>query len=84
MFRSQQRKTKILFGLSDAVLTFLAFEIAYELRQDLPFQHNFFLRPDTKALLLVYSVITWVAAGYWLNVSGHIDSARISTILRET
>ncbi|HXE63863.1 MAG TPA: sugar transferase [Bryobacteraceae bacterium] len=84
MFRSQQRKTRILFGLSDAALTFLAFEIAYELRHNLPFAHDFFLRPDTKALLLVYSVITWVAAGYWLNVSGHIDSARISTILRET
>jgi exopolysaccharide biosynthesis polyprenyl glycosylphosphotransferase len=84
MFRSQQRKTKILFGLSDALLTFLSFEIAYRLRQSLPFQHNFFLLPDTKALLLVYSVITWVAAGYWLNVSGHIDSARLSTILRET
>ncbi len=84
MFRSQQRKTKILFGLSDAVLTFLAFEIAYALRQVLPFQLNFFLQPDTKALLLVESILAVVAAGYWLNVSGHIDSGRISTILRET
>ncbi len=84
MFRSHQRKTKILFGLSDAVLTFFAFEIAYWVRESLPLQRNFFLRPDTKALLLVYSVLTWVVAGYWLNVSGRIDSARISTILRET
>jgi len=83
MFRSQQRKTKILFGLSDAFLTAAAFEIAYALRQWLPFSHRFFLAPDTKVLLLAFSVITWVAAGYWLNVSGQLDSARIRAILRE-
>ncbi len=83
MFRSQQRKTQILFGLSDAILTFAAFEIAYTLRQSLPFSHRFFLQPDTKTLLLGFSVITWVTAGYWLNVSGQLDSARIRTILRE-
>lgn len=83
MFRSQQRKTKILFGLSDAVLTFAAFEIAYTLRESLPFELRFFLPPDIKSLLLGFSVITWVAAGYWLNVSGLLDSARIRTILRE-
>ena len=83
MFRSQQRKTKILFGLSDAVLTFAAFEIAYRLRKSLPFELRFFLPPDIKSLLLGFSVITWVAVGYWLNVSGLLDSARIRTILRE-
>jgi len=84
MFRSQQRKTKILFGLSDAILTAAAFEIAYTLRQWLPFfLHRFFLQPDTKTLLLGFSVITWVTVGYWLNVSGQLDSARIRAILRE-
>jgi exopolysaccharide biosynthesis polyprenyl glycosylphosphotransferase len=85
MFRSQQRKSKILFGLSDAALTAAAFEIAYWLRQMLPRSHYqfFFLQPDTKTLLLGFSVITWVTVGYWLNVSGQLDSARIRTILRE-
>ena len=85
MFRSQQRKTKILFGLFDAILTFAAFEIAYALRQSLPYPayHRFFLQPDTKTLLLGFSVITCVTIGYWLNVSGQLDSARIRTILRE-
>lgn len=84
MFRSQQRKTKILFGLSDAILTFLAFEVAYWLRASLPFAHNFFLMPDTRRLLLIYCILTWVSVGYSLNVSRHIDSTRISTILRES
>jgi exopolysaccharide biosynthesis polyprenyl glycosylphosphotransferase len=83
MFRSQQRKTKILFGLFDAILTAAAFEIAYALRQALPLSHVFFLLPETKTLLLTFSVITWVTVGYWLNVSGQLDSARIRAILRE-
>lgn len=83
MFRSQQRKTKILFGLSDAVLTAAAFEIAYRVRQALPLGHVFFLPEDKKNLLLAFSVITWVAVGYWLNVSGQLDSARIRAVLRE-
>ena len=82
MFRSQQRKRKILFGLSDALLTAAAFESAYRLRQILPFGHVFFLRPEQKSLLLAFTVITWVTVGYWLNVSGVLDSARIRSILR--
>jgi len=83
MFRSQQRKTKILFGLSDAVLTAIAFEAAYWLRQSLPFENKFSVDADVKSLLLGFSVITWVTVGYWLNVSGQLDSARIRAILRE-
>jgi len=83
MFRSQQRKTKILFGLSDALLTAAAFEIAYRLRQSLRFDHVFFLPDDKKTLLLGFSVITSVTFGYWLNVSGRLDSARIRAILGE-
>lgn len=83
MFRSQQRKTKILFGLFDALLTAAAFEIAYRLRQSLPFSHQFFLQRDAKLLLLSFSIFTWVTVGYWLNVSGQLDSARIRAILRE-
>ena len=83
MFRSQQRKTKILFGLSDALLTAAAFEIAYRLRQSLHLDHVFFLPDDKKNLLLASAVLIWVTVGYWLNVSGKLDSARIRAILRE-
>jgi exopolysaccharide biosynthesis polyprenyl glycosylphosphotransferase len=83
MFRSQQRKTKILFGLFDAILTAFAFEIAYRVRQILPFSYQFYLQPDTKTLLLSFSVITCTTVGYWLNVSGQLDSAHIRAILRE-
>ena len=68
MFRSQQRKRKILFGLSDVVLTAAAFELAYGFRRWLPLSNEFFLLPEVKDLLPCFSVLAWVAAGFWLNV----------------
>jgi hypothetical protein len=84
MFRSQQRKTKILFGLSDVFLTAAAFQLAYLCRQWLPLNHQFYLLPDVRTLLLVFSVATWVATGYWLNVYGKLHAAVIGVILRDS
>lgn len=83
MFRSQQRKTKILFGLSDVFLTAAAFEIAYRFRQSLNLDNNFFLEADVHTLLLCFSVFTCVAAGYWLNVYTNPDGTDIRVILRD-
>ena len=81
MFQSRQRKTKILFGLADALLTAAAFEFAYRFRQSLHLRNEFFLLPDVKTLLLCFCSIAWVATGYWLNVHGKIDAGRIRIIL---
>lgn len=59
MFRGQQRKRKLLFGLADVVLT-AAFQFAYGLRQRLPLSNQFYFAPEVKALLLCFSVLTWV------------------------
>src|SRR5271170_4048178 len=80
MFRSQQRKRKILFGLSDVVLTAAAFELAYGFRRWLPLSNEFFLLPEVKDLLLCFSVLAWVTSGYWLNVYSSIDALRIRAI----
>ncbi len=84
MYRSQQRKTKILFGLADIILTSAAFEIAYAVRSWLHLANEFFLLPDVKTLLLCFCASTWVAAGYWLNVYGKLEAARIRVILRDS
>src|ERR1700678_912608 len=84
MYRSQQRKTKILFGLADILLTSAAFEIAYAVRTWLRFTNEFYLVPDVKTLLLCFCASTWVAAGYWLNVYGKLEAARIRVILRDS
>ncbi len=81
MFRSQQRKTKILFGLSDFLLTALAFWIAYRFRQSLPLSNVFFLVPDVRNLLAVFCSLSWATAGYWLGVYTRLDVASPAAIL---
>jgi exopolysaccharide biosynthesis polyprenyl glycosylphosphotransferase len=84
MFRSQQRKRKILFGLSDVLLTAVAFELAYGFRRWLPLSNEFFLSQEVKTLLLSFSVLAWVGAGYWLSVYSRLDAPRIRAILRDS
>ncbi|HCC56877.1 MAG TPA: sugar transferase [Solibacterales bacterium] len=82
MFSSQQRKTRILFGLADLVLTAVAFETAYFIRQWLPFQTN--LAIPMLPLVLVFCVTTWVAAGHWLGVHVQLQTSSIRSILRNS
>ncbi|HEX4134929.1 MAG TPA: sugar transferase [Bryobacteraceae bacterium] len=84
MFRSQTRKLKILFGLGDAVLTAAAFTVAYSVREYSPLRHQFFLTKDVYTLLLGFCLVTWVGFGYWLDVYGKVDSARIRLILADS
>jgi exopolysaccharide biosynthesis polyprenyl glycosylphosphotransferase len=81
MFGSKQRKAKLLFGLSDILLAALAFEIAYAFRRHLRLDHIFFLLPERQTLIFGFSASAFVVAGYWLNIYGKVDSARIRTIL---
>jgi exopolysaccharide biosynthesis polyprenyl glycosylphosphotransferase len=84
MFRSQTRKLKILFGLADAVLVFAAFTLAYDVREYARLRHNFFLKPDVYALLLVFSILMWAATGYRLDVYGKLDSVRTRVVLADS
>jgi len=84
MFQSQQRKKRILFGLSDLVLTAVAFEFAYRFRRGLPLPQEFFLLPEVKMLLLGSSLLAWVGAGYWLKIYSRLDAPRIRAILRDS
>jgi len=81
MFRSQQRKTKILFGLSDFAWTTAAFWTAYRFRQSLPLSNVFFLVPDVRNLLACFCSLAWATAGYWLNVYTRLDAVRPGAIL---
>jgi exopolysaccharide biosynthesis polyprenyl glycosylphosphotransferase len=81
MFVSKQRKAKLLFGLSDILLSALAFETAYAIRQHLHLEFVFYLLPERQALIFGFSAAAFVIAGYWLNIYGKVDSARIRTIL---
>jgi exopolysaccharide biosynthesis polyprenyl glycosylphosphotransferase len=73
-----------LFGLSDVLITAIAFEAAYQTRRLLPFEHDFYFDRSVKALLLGASVLFCVAFGYWLSVYDRLDSAHPRVILRES
>jgi exopolysaccharide biosynthesis polyprenyl glycosylphosphotransferase len=84
MFSRHYRKVKALFGLSDVVLTAIAFEAAYQSRVWLPFDNVFYLSVSHKALMLGFSVLAWLALGLWLNVYDKLDAGDPRTIVRNS
>ncbi len=84
MFSRHHRKVRVLFGLSDILLTALAFEAAYQTRLWLPLERIFFLTPPVKALLLGFSVLVWLLGGLWLEVYEKLESGHPRVILRDT
>src|ERR1035438_1203248 len=81
---SRQRKARVLFGLSDLILTTAAFEAAYLTRARLPFENPFSLTIQQKALVLGFSLVAWVCIGLWLEVYEKLDSGHPRIILRDS
>ena len=86
VFSGHYRKVKLLFALSDVILTAIAFEAAYQIRARLlaQFENTFFLDRTAKAALLAFALAAWVAIGYWLDVYDKLDSAHPRIVLRNT
>ncbi len=80
---SRQRKARVLFGLSDVILVCLGFEGAYQTRALLPLEHTFFLTPESKTLVLGFSLLAWVLIGRWLDIYEKLDSGHPRVILRD-
>ena len=84
MFRGHRHKVRILFGLSDIALTALAFELAYIVRARMELEgHVFFLNPPVRILLMGWSMLVWVALGFWWAIYDRIDSSDPRVILRD-
>ena len=81
---SRQRKARVLYGLSDVVLTTLAFEAAYHTRTVLPLHFVFYLTVQQTALVLGFSLLAWVGIGRWLEIYDKLESAHPPVILRDT
>ncbi len=84
MFSNQHRKAKLLFGLADIVLAALAFEAAYWTRLSLPLANVFLFSTERKALVLGICVVSWVLAGYWLDVYGRLGTGEPHIVLRDS
>src|SRR5260370_2513206 len=82
MFSRQHRKARVLFGLSDILLTALAFEAAYQTRILLHLDRVFFLDVPRKALVLGFSLAASVLIGLWLRVYDKLDSGDPRLTLR--
>jgi len=88
VFSRHYRKVKTVFGLIDAILIALAFLGAYQTRIRLHFHDVFYfvfyIDFPVAALLLVVSVLCWLAVGYWLDIYEKLDSAHSRVVLRDT
>ena len=79
----RHRKARVLFGLSDVLLTTLAFEAAYQTRTVLHLERAFYLTVERKALVLAFALAAWVTMGLWLAVYEKLDIGNPRVILRD-
>ena len=88
MFSRHYTKVKLVFAFIDSLLIALAFVAAYQTRIRLHYQKVFYfvfyIDLPIAALLLVVSILSWLAIGYWFNVYEKLDSAHPSVVLRDT
>ncbi len=88
MFSRHYRKVKVTFGFTDSILITFAFVAAYQTRYRLnfekPFHWLFYIDFRIAALLLLVSLVCWLAIGYWFNIYEKLDSAHPSVVLRDT
>ena len=85
MFSSQARKTRILFAMADLALTAVAFQAAFVTRlafaRNLPGEHVFDI--PARSLVLVFCILTWGAAGWWLDVNARLGRRGWRIVLRD-
>ena len=84
VFSRHHRKLRVLFGLSDVLLTGLTFEAAYRTRHHLSLEQVFALDPSFRIVLLGASMLIYLGLGTWLGVYDRLDSGNPRVILRET
>jgi len=87
MFTRHYRKVKVVLGFTDSILISIAFVAAYQTRFRLnfekPFYWVFYIDLRIAALLLLVSLVCWLAIGYWCNIYEKLQSAP-GVVLRET
>lgn len=84
MFAHHRKKIQLLFAVADAVLTVLAFELAYLTRTHLTLERIFFLNPKAHVLLISFCAAVWVGFGSLQRVYEYLDSAHPRRVLANT
>ena len=82
------RKLQAIFTITDPLLISIAFVAAYQTRLRLnfekPFYWLFYIEFRVAALLLLVSLVCWLAIGHWFKIHEKLESARPSVVLRDT
>ena len=84
MYSRHHRKARVLFALSDVLLTALAFEAAYLTRSLLPLSRDFYLSAPLKTLFFGIAALSSVVFCLWVQVYDRLDGANPFVIFRET
>ena len=84
MYSRHHRKARVLFALSDVLLTALAFQAAYLTRSLLPLSRDFYLTAALKTLLFGIAGLSSVVFCLWVQVYDRLDGANRFVIIRET
>lgn len=88
MFSRHYKKVKGILGFVDSILISLAFVAAYQTRFRLNFHKVFswvfYIDFPIAVLLLMVSVLCWLAIGYWFNIYENLDSAHPRVVVRNT
>lgn len=81
MYSSQARKSRFLYVCADLLLTALAFGAAYGTRRWLPLEREFAI--PAFSLVLGFCTLTWVAAGWWLDVYSRLGRSSRRVVIRD-
>jgi len=84
VFAHHRKKIRLLFAIADALLTVIAFELAYLTRTHITLERIFFLAPHNYVLLLCFCAVVWVALGSLQRVYDYLDSANPRRLLANT
>jgi exopolysaccharide biosynthesis polyprenyl glycosylphosphotransferase len=84
VFAHHRKRIELLFAATDAVLTVLAFELAYYTRTRLGFERVFFLDGRAHFFLLLSAVLAWVVLGSLRRVYEYLDSSNAVRVLGNT
>jgi exopolysaccharide biosynthesis polyprenyl glycosylphosphotransferase len=84
VFAHQRKRVQLLFAVADALLTFAAFEAAYQTRAGLTLDRVFFFTGSLHILLLGFSILVWVALGSLQKVYEYMDAARKTHVVADT
>jgi exopolysaccharide biosynthesis polyprenyl glycosylphosphotransferase len=84
VFAHQRKRLQVLFASGDALLTLVAFEIAYRVRFEANLSQVFFLEPSTHLLLLLFSMTVWAILGLRQSFGERAEGALTASLVGQT